>query len=119
MSIKPKTLSVLSGNDDQTLSIMALGGDGVISVFSNPYPSEMKKITDAVLAGDLSSAQNYNNKYLPMMNTLFCETSPAPVKYVMNKLGLCDNILRLPMAEAANSSAEKLLKQMKIMEKIK
>jgi 4-hydroxy-tetrahydrodipicolinate synthase len=119
MSIKPDTLAVLSGNDDQTFPIIALGGEGVISVFSNPYPSEMKKIADAVLSGDLSSARDNNNKYLPVMNALFCETSPAPVKFVMHKLGLCENVLRLPMAEVADASAEILLKQMQIMDKIK
>ncbi|MFC2103044.1 4-hydroxy-tetrahydrodipicolinate synthase [Bacteroidota bacterium] len=119
ISIKPDTLAVLSGNDDQTLPIMALGGDGVISVFSNPYPTEMKKITDAMLARDLSSAQNYNNKYLPMMNVLFCETSPAPVKFVMNKLGLCENAFRLPMSAVSGSSAELLNKQIQVMDKIK
>ena len=110
ISIKPPSLSVLSGNDDQTLAIMASGGDGVISVFSNPYPKEMKKITDAVLNNNLELAQELNNKYLGMMNTLFVETSPAPVKYVMNKLGLCENVLRLPMMKAT-SKAETLLDQ--------
>jgi len=110
ISIKPETLSVLSGNDDQTLSIMASGGDGVISVFSNPYPAEMKKITDAMLSNNLKLAQNLNNKYLSMMNALFVETSPAPVKFVMSKLGLCENVLRLPLMKAT-SKAESLLDQ--------
>jgi 4-hydroxy-tetrahydrodipicolinate synthase len=108
ISIKPESLSVLSGNDDQTLPIMALGGDGVISVFSNPYPSEMKKITDAMLKNNLKLAQELNNKYLAMMNALFVETSPAPVKYVMSKLGLCENVLRLPLVKAT-PKAEKIL----------
>lgn len=108
VSIKNDSLSVLSGNDDQTLAIMALGGDGVISVFSNPYPAEMKKISDAILDKKLSTAQRYNNKYLSMMNALFVETSPSPVKYVMSKLGLCENVLRLPLI-AASGKAEEIL----------
>ena len=108
ISIKPDSFSVLSGNDDQTLAIMALGGDGVISVFSNPYPTEMKKITDAVLKKNLAMAQKYNKQYLSMMNSLFIETSPAPVKYIMNKLGFCENILRLPLTKAT-SKAESVL----------
>ncbi|MBK9099811.1 MAG: 4-hydroxy-tetrahydrodipicolinate synthase [bacterium] len=108
ISIKPDSLSVLSGNDDQTLAIMASGGDGVISVFSNPYPNKMKEITDAVLSNKIKDAQILNNKYLSMMNTLFVETSPAPVKYVMSKLGLCANVVRLPLA-VATAKAEKLL----------
>lgn len=115
ISIKPASLSVLSGNDDQTLAIMALGGDGVISVFSNPYPSEMKKITDAVLNNKLKLAQDLNNKYLAMMNALFVETSPAPVKYVMSRLGLCENVLRLPLLKATNKAEELLEKEMEKM----
>ena len=112
ISIKPDKLSVLSGNDDQTLAIMSSGGDGVISVFSNPYPAEMKKITDAVLNGDLKLAQELNNKYLSMMNALFIETSPSPVKYVMSKLGYCENILRLPLVKATRKAEELLDKEM-------
>ena len=98
ISIKPDTLSVYSGNDDQTLPIMALGGIGIISVFSNAYPAELKSITNAILRNDFVLAQELNNKYLSMMNALFIETSPSPLKYVMNKLGLCENILRMPLA---------------------
>jgi 4-hydroxy-tetrahydrodipicolinate synthase len=115
ISIKPASLSVLSGNDDQTLAIMALGGDGVISVFSNPYPTEMKKITDAILNNKLKLAQDLNNKYLAMMNALFVETSPAPVKYVMSRLGLCENVLRLPLLKATNKAEELLEKEMEKM----
>jgi 4-hydroxy-tetrahydrodipicolinate synthase len=112
ISIKPPSLSVLSGNDDQTLAIMALGGDGVISVFSNPYPVEMKKITDAVLSNNLKLAQDLNNKYLAMMNALFVETSPSPVKYVMSRLNLCENMLRLPLLKASGKAEEILEKEM-------
>ena len=106
ISIKPDSLSVLSGNDDQTLPIMALGGKGVISVFSNPYPAEMKKITDSILNNDLSSAQKYNNSYLSMMKSLFIEASPSPVKYVMSRLGLCGNVVKLPLAKVSSKSEE-------------
>ena len=114
ISIKPDSLAVFSGNDDQTLAIMASGGDGVISVFSNPYPASMKNITDAMLNNKLKLAQELNNKYLSMMNSLFVETSPAPVKYVMSKLGFCENILRLPLAKATPKTEELLDKEMKI-----
>jgi 4-hydroxy-tetrahydrodipicolinate synthase len=107
-AMKPNSLSVLSGNDDQTLAIMSLGGDGVISVFSNPYALQMKKITDAMLKNDLSTAQRINNQYLSMMNALFVETSPSPVKYVMNRLKLCENVLRLPLL-IASPRAEEIL----------
>jgi 4-hydroxy-tetrahydrodipicolinate synthase len=115
ISIKPKSLSVISGNDDQTLAIMASGGEGVISVFSNPYPAEMKRITNAILNNNLKLAQELNNKYLSMMNALFVETSPAPVKYVMSKHGFCKNVVRLPLVKATVKVEELLDKEMKKM----
>jgi len=115
ISIKPNSLSVLSGNDDQALAIMASGGDGVISVFSNPYPAEMKKITEAMLNNNLKLAQELNNKYLSMMNALFVETSPAPVKYAMSKIGLCENVLRLPLVKATAKTETVLDGEMKKM----
>lgn len=96
-SIKPESLLVFSGNDDQTLPIMALGGSGVVSVFSNTFPAEMKALTDALLKNDYQAARKINNRYLYMMNALFIETSPSPLKYVASKMGLCQNILRLPL----------------------
>lgn len=117
ISLKPDSLSVLSGNDDQTLAIMALGGNGVISVFSNPYPAEMIQITDAMLNNKLNHAQKFNNKYLSMMTALFVETSPAPVKYVMAKLCLCENNLRLPLIKTSQRTSEMLdveIEKMKI-----
>ena len=108
IALKPDSLSVLSGNDDQTLSIMALGGDGVISVFSNPYPNEMHNLAKLVLDQKLSEAQKLNNKYLSMMDSLFVEASPSPVKYVMHKLKLCENVVRLPLSKATQA-CEKLL----------
>ena len=114
-AIKPDSFSVLSGNDDQTLPIMALGGDGVISVFSNPYPSEMKKITDAMLNNKLSTAQKFNNRYLDMMRALFVETSPAPVKFVMHQMGFCENVLRLPLVNATAKTEELLINEIQQM----
>lgn len=113
ISIKPDTLKVFSGNDDQTLSIMAHGADGVISVFSNPYPKQMKQITSAMLGGNLTEAQKFSNKYLSMMNALFVETSPSPVKYVMHKLGYCENVLRLPLLPMTKKNEAVLDSEMK------
>ncbi len=110
ISIKPDTFDVYSGNDDQALPIMALGGTGIISVFSNAYPKEMKKLTDYILDGDFLSAQKLNNKYLSMMQSLFIETNPMPLKYVMSKLNLCENILRLPLTPVS-AAAEKVLNE--------
>lgn len=107
-AMKPETLTVFSGNDDQTLPIMSLGGKGIISVFSNVYPKEMSDLTDAILKSDFSSALQLHNKYLKMMNLLFVETNPIPVKYLASVRGLCKNILRLPLVKSTLTT-EKLL----------
>jgi 4-hydroxy-tetrahydrodipicolinate synthase len=111
ISMKPESLNVLSGNDDQTLPIMALGGVGVISVFSNPFPVQMTEITNAMLARDLTKARELNNKYLKMMNLLFVETSPMPVKFACSYLGLCKNTLRLPLRPITENSKNLIKKE--------
>lgn len=107
-SMKPDSLTVLSGNDDQTVPIMALGGKGVISVFSNVYPKQMSNLTEAILNKDFDKGLNLHNKYLRMMNLLFIETNPIPVKYLVSFKRLCKNVFRLPLVKAT-SNTEKLL----------
>lgn len=106
LAAAPETLTVLSGNDDQTLPIMALGGKGVISVFSNVFPREMSDLTTAMLEGRNGDALKIHNKYLDMMNLLFIETSPSPVKAACSILGLCKNTLRMPLAPVSDRSCE-------------
>ncbi len=101
---KPADFQVFSGNDDQTLPIIALGGTGVVSVFSNPYPHLMKKLTNALSGNDMDEAQKLNNRFNDMMNKLFIEASPSPVKYVMSRLGYCKNVLRLPLSRLSEKS---------------
>ncbi len=101
ISIMPENFIVYSGNDDQTLPIMALGGSGIVSVFSNAYPRELKMLTDAILKNDYTTAQRLNKKYSGMMSSLFIEASPSPLKYVMSKKGLGENIVRLPLMPAS------------------
>jgi 4-hydroxy-tetrahydrodipicolinate synthase len=101
---KPASAVVFSGNDDQTLPIMALGGMGVVSVFSNPFPHLMTKLTGALLKHDFTEGQKLNNKYNDMMTKLFIESSPSPVKYVISKLGYCKNTLRLPLSKITEKS---------------
>ncbi|KAF2956971.1 4-hydroxy-tetrahydrodipicolinate synthase [Marinitoga sp. 38H-ov] len=94
---KPKNMKIYSGNDDQALPLMALGGDGVISVFSNVLPKQMRDLTHAILNNDYTKAQEINNKYNTLMRNLFIEVNPIPIKYAVSKLGYCKNILRLPL----------------------
>ena len=112
-SIKPDSFAVYSGNDDNTFPVMAFGGEGVVSVFSNAYPKEKKQLTDALLKGDLVTARKLNNKYLNMIHLLFVEASPSPIKFVMSKLGMCENILRLPLAPVTQQTEKLLLEEMK------
>jgi len=116
IALKPDAFQVFSGNDDQTLAIIALGGTGAISVFSNPYPHLMKKLTNALFERDYGKAQKLNNKFNDMMNKLFIEASPAPVKYVMSKLGYCRNVLRLPLSILTEKNIPLLDEAMKKMD---
>lgn len=106
ISKKPADMKVYSGNDDQALPLMALGGDGVISVFSNVLPQQMKELTHAVLNNNYAKAQEINNKYNVLMRKLFIEVNPIPVKYAVSKLGYCKNILRLPLIPMSESGKE-------------
>ena len=114
-SMKPGSLTVYSGNDDQALPIMSLGAKGLISVSSNAYPLQMKEIIDNALSNDFKKAAEYHNKYLKTINDIFVETNPAPIKYVMHKLGLCENILRLPLKPISNEHQILLDKSMEKM----
>ncbi|MCK9424441.1 MAG: 4-hydroxy-tetrahydrodipicolinate synthase [Ignavibacteriaceae bacterium] len=112
LAMKQQSFEVISGNDDQTIPIMALGGVGVISVYSNAFPKELKEITTAMQKNDLEKAQKLNHKYLKMINLLFEETSPSPLKFVLSKLGVCKNILRLPLAPVSKQTENLLLKEL-------
>jgi 4-hydroxy-tetrahydrodipicolinate synthase len=103
-SMKPSDFLVYSGNDDQTLPIMAYGGSGVVSVFSNVFPKQITELTNSLLNNDLRTARDLNRKYLKLINLLFSETSPIPVKYAVSLLGYCKNILRLPLTEASENT---------------
>ncbi|MGE5499598.1 MAG: 4-hydroxy-tetrahydrodipicolinate synthase [Syntrophothermus sp.] len=110
IAMKPENLIVYSGNDDQTIPVMALGGEGLISVLSNVLPAETVALTSAMLKGDLNEARGINNRLLKFMNLLFNEASPIPVKYAVSLLGYCKNTLRLPLSPAT-AATEKLLRE--------
>lgn len=93
----PEGFSVLSGNDDETLSLMATGANGVISVASNVAPVEMVQLVEAMLADSLQEARELHHRLFPLMKALFVESNPGPAKYACAKLGLMENVLRLPL----------------------
>ena len=102
----PEGFSVLSGNDDETLSLMATGASGVISVASNVAPEEMVKLTEALLADRMPEARALHHRLSPLFKNLFIESNPIPGKYACAKLGLMENVLRLPLVPASQRTAE-------------
>jgi len=89
--------SVLSGDDEMTLAVMAAGGDGVISVVSNATPKAMSRLSDLAAKGDLAGARKLHLQLLPWMRAAFVESNPIPVKAAMALLGRMQNVLRLPL----------------------
>ena len=90
-------LSLYAGNDSQIYSVLSLGGLGVISVVSNLYPEETIDICKHYFANNRLNSLNSQQDLLPVINALFLETNPAPIKYAMSKKGLCAPDMRLPM----------------------
>lgn len=100
----PEGFAVLSGNDDQTLPLMACGADGVISVASNVAPKQMKALTLAVAASDLKEAIRLNNSLMPLYHACFVESNPIPAKAALSLMGLCSDEMRLPLLPATGGT---------------
>ena len=90
-------LDIYSGNDDQIVPILSMGGKGVISVLSNPMPKKTMEICDKFFAGDVKGAAALQCEMLPMINALFSEVNPIPAKAAMAAMGFCENYVRLPL----------------------
>lgn len=107
-------LDIYSGNDDQTVPIMSLGGIGVISVLSNILPAEMHKMCSEFLSGNTSKSAQMQIKYTGLMNSMFCDVNPIPVKEAMNLLGLKAGPCRLPLypiSEQNRTLVKKMLQE--------
>lgn len=103
------SLTVYSGEDNMTLSLMALGGKGVISVFSNALPRQMHDLAAAMLKGDLDTARALNNQYLDLMDGFFLDVNPIPIKEALYQMGLIgSNFCRLPLTTMTEAGAAKL-----------
>lgn len=100
----PEGFTVLSGNDDQTLPLMACGADGVISVASNVAPKQMKALTRAVAASDMKEAIRLNNSLMPLYHACFVESNPIPAKAALSLMGLCRDEMRLPLLTATEGT---------------
>jgi 4-hydroxy-tetrahydrodipicolinate synthase len=106
----PKDFRVLSGDDALTLAVIALGGDGVVSVVSNQAPGMMSDIVDAALAGNFAEAKAIHYRLLPLMNVNFIESNPIPVKAALSMMGLIEENYRLPMVRIGAANRQKLAK---------
>ena len=101
-------LALYSGNDSQIYPVLSLGGLGVISVVSNLYPAEAIAICKHYFANNKDKSLKIQQSLLPLINALFLETNPAPIKYAMSKRGLCLPDMRLPMWLPAKATQDKI-----------
>lgn len=109
---------LFAGNDSQFFTVLSLGGAGVISVVSNILPREMSQIWRKFISGEWREALEWQKKLLPIIRALFIETNPAPIKYALSEVGLCEEELRLPLQKIKDESRIILkneLKRMKIL----
>lgn len=101
-------ITILSGDDSLTLPIGSVGGRGVISVLANILPAEIRKLTDALLAGDMPGATAQHLKLMPLFKGIFVETNPIPIKALMSMAGMIGPDIRLPMVPLADEHRPKL-----------
>ena len=106
-------INMYSGNDDQIVPIMSMGGIGCISVLSNILPKAAKEITDKFFAGDIAGAAAAQCRPKPLMDALFCEVNPIPVKAALEAMGVIDGFMRLPLTPMTAANREKLLELMR------
>ena len=106
-------LDIYSGNDDQIVPIMALGGKGVISVLSNIMPKKTAEMTSLMLKGKVKESAKIQIDLIPLINALFCEVNPIPVKAACAAMGLCKDYVRSPLTEMESVNKEMLLALMR------
>ena len=106
-------IDIYSGNDDQILPILSLGGKGVISVLSNIMPRETIEICRSFFAGNIEESRELQLRLLPLINSLFCEVNPIPVKAAVSAMGYCENYLRLPLTPMEEENRARMLSLMR------
>ncbi len=113
MALVQGKLDLYSGNDDQIVPLLALGGCGVISVLSNLLPKETHELCTSFLCGDVQKSASMQYKYLKLIHALFSDVNPIPVKAAMAAMGFCENYLRAPLLSMDKAAEEKLLEAMR------
>lgn len=109
-----RPIEILSGDDGTFLPLLSIGAVGVISVASNLFPRKMVALWKAFRAGDLAKAAQLHQHYYPLFRDLFIETNPVPVKYALEKRGLCSARVRMPLVELSASSIEALDRSLRV-----
>src|SRR5512137_1130137 len=104
--------TVLSGDDFFTFPLMCLGGHGIISVVSNIAPGPVAQMVDAFMAGDMKMARELHFKMTPLVDAMFIETNPAPVKAALAIMGKIEDVIRLPLVKVSDATREKVRKAM-------
>ncbi|MCR5670329.1 MAG: 4-hydroxy-tetrahydrodipicolinate synthase [Butyrivibrio sp.] len=113
MQLAQGCIDLYSGNDDEIVPIMSVGGIGVISVLSNVAPRQTHEICQKCLEGDFAAARELQFKAVPLVKALFSEVNPIPVKSALNMIGFEAGPLRLPLTEMEDANKEKLREEMK------
>ncbi len=108
----PEGFSLYSGNDDMVVPLMSLGGQGVISVLANIMPGETHRMAASFLEGNLQEARRLQLELKPLIDALFCESNPIPVKTALNLMGKEAGPLRLPLTEMADNTLARLKQEM-------
>jgi 4-hydroxy-tetrahydrodipicolinate synthase len=112
ISLVPESFTVLSGDDNLTLPLMAVGGRGVVSVVSNIFPSRVKELVDSFAKGEIQKAKEIHYSLLKLFSMVFVETNPIPVKAIMSWMGFCTNELRLPLTTLSEGKGQEDLKSL-------
>lgn len=113
MALAEGNVDLYSGNDDQIVPLLSLGGKGVISVLSNIAPKETHDICEKYFAGDVEGSAGLQLKAMELIDALFCEVNPIPVKKAVSLMGMEAGSLRMPLTEIEPQNAQKLQKAMK------
>ena len=113
MHLADGEIDVYSGNDDQTVPILSLGGKGVISVLSNIAPRQTHDMVENYLKGDIKGSRDLQLKSIPLIEALFCEVNPIPVKKAMSLMGMGTGVLRRPLTQMEEPHVEQLKQAMK------
>ncbi len=112
-AIGGEDVDIYSGNDDQIVPLLSLGGKGVISVLSNVAPRQTHEICQKFFDGDVEGSRRMQLEALDLYDALFCEVNPIPVKKALQLMGMIDGYLRMPMTEMEPANTERLSKAMK------